>query len=238
MNQQTMIITGASRGIGKAIALKLASKNINLVLTARDIHDLEEVAFACRQREAEVLIIPGDLADPVIPLKIIEKSRDHFHQLDVLINNAAVGYPKPFEETSLEEWNFFMDVNARAPFLLCKHALPYLKKSTNPFIINISSVVGHKGYPNQMAYTASKHALLGLTKVLAREMHDTKIKVHAVCPGGVDTEMVASTRPDLDPTNLMKPEEIAGIVEFLLQQKGNAIIDQVNVRRSKSTPFD
>jgi 3-oxoacyl-[acyl-carrier protein] reductase len=238
MNQQTIIITGASRGIGKAIALELASKDVNLVLTARNIHDLEEVAFACKQKEAEALIIPGDLADPDFPLKIIEKSRDHFHHLDVLINNAAVGYPKSFEETTLEEWNFFMNINAKAPFLLCKHALPYLKKSDHPFIINISSVVGHKGYPNQLAYTASKHALLGLTKVLAREMHDTPIKVHAICPGGVDTDMVASTRPDLDPSVLMKPEEIANIIVFLLKQKGNAVIDQINVRRSKSTPFD
>ena len=130
-----------------------------------------------------------------------------------------------------------MAVNARAPFLLSKEAIPYLKRSDMATIINISSVVGVKGYINQGAYTASKHALMGLTKVLAQEVFQDGIRVHVISPGGVATSMVELTRPDIDPSTLISPEEIAEIVLFLLTHRGNAVIDEINVRRSANPPW-
>ena len=130
-----------------------------------------------------------------------------------------------------------MAVNARAPFLFCREAIPYLRKSDIPTIINISSVVGVKGYVNQGAYTASKHALMGMTKVLAQELHKDGIRVHVISPGGVATDMVTKTRPDLDISELVTPDEIADIVIFLLINRGNAVIDEINVRRHSNSPW-
>jgi 3-oxoacyl-[acyl-carrier protein] reductase len=103
--------------------------------------------------------------------------------------------------------------------------------------VNIASVVAVKGYVNQGAYTASKHALLGFTKVLARELHREGIRVHVISPGGVATDLIPSMRPDIPPETLIQPEEIAEIVWFLLSHRGNAVIDEVNVRRISNEPW-
>jgi NAD(P)-dependent dehydrogenase (short-subunit alcohol dehydrogenase family) len=157
--------------------------------------------------------------------------------LDILVNNAATGVFGPLVEVITEQWDQTMAVNARGPFLMCREAIPHLKQQERSFIINISSAVGVKGYPNQALYTASKHALMGMTKALAKEVHQDGIRVHAVCPGGVDTQMIRNARPDLDQSVLMQPQEIADIVLFLVTRQGNAVIDEIQVRREVSTPW-
>ena len=137
-----------------------------------------------------------------------------------------------------EQWNSIFSVNARAPFFLCKAALPYLKESAKPMVINISSVVGFKGYANQSAYSSSKHALAGFTKVFAKEVQPFGIRVHLISPGGVATEMVRQTRPDINPDDLIQPEEICEIVRFLVTRKGKGTIDQFYIRRFNSLAFD
>ena len=130
-----------------------------------------------------------------------------------------------------------MAINLRSPFVLTKLALPYLKKSDAATIINIASVVSHAGYPQQSIYTASKHALLGMTKSLAAEYYQDNIRVHAISPGGVYTNMVKVSRPDLKPDGMIQPEEIADIIEFLLTHRGNAVIDEILVHRVNKQPF-
>jgi 3-oxoacyl-[acyl-carrier protein] reductase len=130
-----------------------------------------------------------------------------------------------------------MAINARAPFLLCREAVPHLRKSDGATIINISSVVGRKGYVNQGAYSASKHALMGFTKVLAQELFEEDIRVYVLSPGGVATEMVTQMRPDIDPDNLIDPEDFAEIVRFLLTHRNSAVIDEINVRRASNSPW-
>ena len=141
-------------------------------------------------------------------------------------------------EVTPEQWNSIFSVNARAPFFLCKAALPYLKESAKPMVINISSVVGFKGYANQSAYSSSKHALAGFTKVFAKEVQPFGIRVHLISPGGVATEMVRQTRPDINPDDLIQPEEICEIVRFLVTRKGKGTIDQFYIRRFNSLAFD
>jgi NAD(P)-dependent dehydrogenase (short-subunit alcohol dehydrogenase family) len=157
--------------------------------------------------------------------------------MDILVNNAGIAINRTLQETSCEEWDRMMNINARAPFLLCKAALPHLKQSGRGTIIQIVSVVGVKGYVDQGAYSASKHALMGMSKVLAQEVQSDNVRVHTILPGGVATEMISSVRPDLDPAYLMQPKEIAEIVMFLLTHQGNAVIDSINVRRAASTPW-
>ena len=130
-----------------------------------------------------------------------------------------------------------MDINVKTPFFLTQKVIPFLKKSDYGTIINIASVVSHAGYPLQSVYTASKHTMLGFTKSLAREYYKENIRVHAICPGGVYTDMVKISRPDLSPEGMIMPEEIAEIVHFFLANRGNAVIDEILVHRLNKEPF-
>lgn len=237
-NKRTVILTGASRGIGKAIALALAAEGYNLALCARSADKLEETEKQCLEKGIEVLVIPADLTKPEVPGEVIEKTVKHFGHVDVLINNAGYAKSAALDDVTLDDWNMMMDLNARAPFLLAKHTVPFLKKSKDGVIINISSVVGRKGYPNQLAYSASKHALTGLTRVLGRELQQEGIRVHLISPGGVSTDMIHMARPDLDPYELIQPEEIADLVVFILNSGSKGLVDEFNVRRRNSMPFD
>ena len=138
---------------------------------------------------------------------------------------------------SLEEFDKIMAINVRVPFMLTQKALPLLKKSETPTIINIASVVSHAGYPMQSIYSASKHALLGMTKSIAREYYKENIRVHAICPGGVYTDMVKVSRPDLSPDGMIMPQDIADLVWFFLAHRTNAVVDEILVHRVTKEPF-
>ena len=183
------------------------------------------------------LAIVEDLNNIDAPQNIINRVLDYYGNLDILINNAGYALSKPLLKTNPDEWENIMAVNVRAPYFLCKYAIPHLQKSKASTIINISSVVGRLGYENQSAYAATKHALMGFSKVLAKEIQPLGIRLHTIAPGGVATDMAQTMRPDLDTSNLIKPGEIAEIILFLLQNRGNAMIDEINIRRANGTPF-
>ena len=234
---RTAVITGATRGIGKAISLSLAGHRMNLALTGRSKGNLDKTAAESEQLGSTALAVSVDFSLDRAPYEVIKRTVDRFGGIDILINNAGTALNLPFEQTGDDDWDTIMKVNARAPFILCREAIPWLEQSDIPTIINISSVVGHKGYIRQAAYSASKHALMGFTKALAREVQNRDIRVHALAPGGVATDLVASMRPDLDTRELIQPEELADIVLFLLLHRGNAVIDEINIRRISNTPW-
>ena len=231
------IITGSGSGIGKATALALAQEGMKIVLCGRTVSKLEETAKLVEEAGGKALIVSGDLRDESYIIRIVDETMEAFGRIDVLINNAGVSLAKPVVDCTAEEFDQIMDTNMKAPFLLCKYSIPHMRKSDCGTIINIASVVGHKGYVNQSLYCASKHAITGFTKVLAKEVQEDGIRVHLLSPGGVYTEMVANVRPDLDPTYLIKPVDIADIILFLLKSRGNAVIDSINIRRVNNTPF-
>ena len=230
-------MTGAGRGIGRAAAAALAAHGVRVALAARSEAELEKVRREIEEGGGEAIAFPADLAKVEVPRSLVSAVVNAFGGLDILINNAGFAESRPISATSAEEWDRLMAVNARAPFLLCREALPHLKKSGRGRIVNISSVVGYKGYVNQGAYTASKHALAGFTKVLAQEVMADGIRVHLVSPGGVDTGLATRMRPDLDRSGLTAPGEIAETILFLLCQEGSAVIDEVNIRRPGKSPW-
>jgi len=235
---KTAIVTGATKGIGKAIALKLVELGYEMVLVGRNEQDLSKLKAEIEKSGRKCLPLSVDLQNEDAPEKIIKKTIAEFGQVDVLVNNAGLAHSAKISETDLETWDNIFKVNARAPFFLSKAAVPFLMKSENPLIINIGSVVGFKGYPHQGAYSSSKHALAGFTKVLAKEVQEFGIKVHLISPGGVNTEMVQEMRPDIDHSQLIQPEEIAELVEFLVTRKGKGTIDHLYIRRQSGIPFD
>jgi len=231
------LVTGASRGIGRAIALRLAEEGAHVTLLARSGDDLDQVVSEIMAGGGSAAAAVADVADEAQVRHAVCDLVAREGGIDILVNCAGIGVFGPIAETSTEDWDRVMAVNARGPFLLCREAVPAMSGREGAVIINISSVVGVKGYVNQGAYTASKHALMGMTKVLSQELQPLGIRVHTICPGGVDTDMVANARPDLDRSVLMTTCEIAEIALFLITQRGNAIVDQINVRRAVSSPW-
>ena len=237
LSGEAAIVTGASRGIGRAISVALAQEAATVVLAARSMTKLQETAELVKQAGGKAEIIITDLLREESIINLARSVGEKFGRLDILVNNAGITHSSKLEETKTEDWQRCLQVNATAPFTLCREALPLLRKSPTSYIINISSVVGVKGYPLQSAYTASKHAVRGMTIALAEELNGTNVRVHLVCPGGVDTELIPQVRPDLKSEDLMRPEEIAELVMYLVTHKGKAIIDELHIRRSTSNPW-
>jgi len=237
LSGKVAIVTGAGRGIGRSVALALAGHGVHVSLAARTEVELNTVRSEIEVMGGKATAFPADIYYETEVIALVRDTVEQLGRLDILINNAGIGVFGPLVEASVEQWDQVMAVNARGPFLLCREAIPYLRQQQQAFIINITSVVGVKGYINQAIYSASKHAVMGMTKALAKEVQRDGIRVHAICPGGVDTEMVTQARPDLDRSKLMQPEEIADIVLFLVTRKGNAVIDEIHLRRESSTPW-
>jgi 3-oxoacyl-[acyl-carrier protein] reductase len=231
------IVTGAGRGIGRSIALTLARNGARGSLAARTEAELQAVQSEIESFGGQAASFPTDVSREAEVISLVRNTVERFGRLDILTNNAGIGIFGPLVETTTEQWDRIMAINARGPFLLCREAIPYLKKQEQAFIINIASVVGVKGYVNQAAYSASKHAVMGMTKALAKEVQGDGIRVHAICPGGVDTQLLSQARPDLDRSVLMQPEELADIVLSLVTRQGNAVIDEIHVRRAASMPW-
>jgi 3-oxoacyl-[acyl-carrier protein] reductase len=208
-----------------------------VALAARTEAQLEAVQAEIEAIGGQASSFPTDVSREAEVVALVRDTVGQFGRLDILVNNAAIGVFGPLVEVTTELWDQVFAINVRGPFLMCRESIPYLKQQELSFIINISSAVGIKGYVDQGAYTASKHALMGMTKSLAKEVHRDGIRVHAVSPGGVDTQLIAQARPDLDRSVLMRPQEIADIVLFLVTQQGNAVIDEINIRRSDSAPW-
>lgn len=235
LRNRVALITGAGSGIGRAIALRLAQEGVQLILCGRTHSKLAETKALIPNAEAS--IVTGDLLDPAFPQKCVHASIDTFGRLDILINNAGLAQSQSFEEISSEEYDRIMNTNVKAPFLLTQAALPYLRVSDYATIINIASVTAHKGYPLQSVYSASKHALIGLSKSLANEVYSDGIRVHVISPGGVFTDMVRISRPDLSGDGMILPEDVAEIAAFFLLNRGNAVIDEIEVHRIGKAPF-
>jgi 3-oxoacyl-[acyl-carrier protein] reductase len=231
------IVTGAGRGVGRAIALELARAGAVVSLAARTGPELVAVGDEISALGGASSAFAADVSEEAQMVALVGRTVERWGRLDVVVNNAGIGIFGPLEHYATEDWDRVMAVNARGPFIVCREAIPHLRRHPPSYIVNISSVVGIKGYANQAAYSASKHALMGMTKALARELQADGVRVHAICPGGIDTTMAGDARPDLDRSVLMQPQEIAETVLFLVTRRGNAVIDGIQLRRAASTPW-
>lgn len=216
---QVAIVTGASRGIGAAIAEALRACGVTVVDASRSA-------------------VPStDVSDETSVAAMFERVRCEHGQLDILVNNAGVGVFGPTQDFGTADLDRILAVNVRGTFLCCREAIRLMRTAGRGTIINISSVTGVKGYAEQAAYSASKHAVVGLTRSLSAELRGTGVRVSVVLPGGVDTEMAASARPDLERAGLLRPEDVAETVLYLLGLPPHASVDQIHLRRAASEPL-
>ena len=182
-----IFITGASKGIGKAIALSLAKSNV-IILFARTESKLKEVEKSIVELGGKCLCIVGDVTNELDVSNAISKTLESFDSIDVLINNAGIGKYKRVDEFSLKEFREVLETNVVGSFLVTKYVTPHMIANKKGQIINISSVAGLNGFKQGTAYSASKFALNGFTESLREDLKEFGIAVTAVCPGGVRTE--------------------------------------------------
>lgn len=238
INGRKAIITGASGGIGRNIALELAKEKAKLALFGRNIEKLNEIAKQVEELSGTApILMCGDLCNGEFVKKAVNEVATELGGVDILINNAGVAQSAKVEDITEKEYDLIMNTNVKAPFLLCKQTLPFLKESESATIINIASVTAHKGYPMQSIYTASKHALIGFSKAFAKEVYQEGVRVHVISPGGVFTDMIKISRPDLTSEGMIMPEDISDIILFLLKHRNNAVIDEICVHRAAKEPF-
>lgn len=230
------LITGASGGIGSAIARRFAAEGFRLALCGRNTEKLESVRAGLPQG-TEALLLPGDVNDAGYQDACLAAVQARFGGLDVLVNCAGMAQSDAFEDITPARFDEIMTLNCRTPFFLCQKALPLLRQSQAASILNIASVTAHKGYVRQAAYAASKHAMAGFTKALAAEVYEQGIRVHLISPGGVFTDMAKVSRPDLTGEEMITAEDIAEIAAFLVLRRTNAVIDEIEVHRANKAPF-
>lgn len=230
------IVTGGTRGIGRAIVEALGEREMRVLATGREQGRLDQLSRDLGDRmDLETLVC--DNGDPDQIAALFKHARELFPKLFLLVNNAAVGLYGACDDVVVEEWDLVMDVNARGYFLCSREAYRWMKEGGGGRIVNIASVVGHKGYPDQLSYAASKHAVMGITKVMAREGQEYGIRVSAICPGGVATDLVKQARPDLDAAELIQPADVGRAVLYLASEPQTCCTDLICLRRANSTPF-
>jgi len=234
---QIAIVTGAGRGIGRAVALALGENGASVITAARTKSEIESVTNEIVEAGGVSRAFQCDISDENQVRDLFFFAEQEFGKLDILINNAAVGLYGPMADFPTKELDTLLDINIRGTYICCREALRMMIPKESGYIINISSVVGFKGYENQSAYTASKHAIVGMTKSMAVEAKPHNIRASLIHPGGVDTDLVGDARPDLDRSILMQPEDIAHAVLFLLSLSERCAIDEIYIRRRTSTPF-
>src|SRR5258708_4160124 len=183
------LITGGSRGLGKAIALSLASAGAGIALVSRDPQALAAAAEEIRQAGGETANFPADVSDATQVAQLEHSVLARFGHVDILVNNAGVNVRKTLEELSLEDWNRVLGTNLTSAFLMCRTFVPHMKGRGYGRIINLTSIMSHVSIAGRTAYSASKAGLLGFTKALALELAAENITVVAISPGPFATEL-------------------------------------------------
>jgi 3-oxoacyl-[acyl-carrier protein] reductase len=226
--EYTAIVTGSTRGIGKETALLLLKNGLNVVISSKNqdnVHNtIQEIHDKFPSKKENVLGLKCDVSKPSDVKTLVDVTINKFGKIDILINNAGIVYYKSILNTTEEEWDKTIDTNLKGAFLFTKEVLPHMIKNTRGIIVNVSSGAGKAGFSNLSSYCASKFGMIGLTESLAKEIIDNNIKVMAICPGGVDTDMIKDMVNDgfnKSNTNFMKPEEVAKkIYDMIFNQKG------------------
>jgi len=231
------IVTGGGRGIGRAIALALADYGCDVAVASRTRDEIERTANEIAMFGSRGIAIQADISDPLDVEFMVRKTVETLGGIDILVNNAGIAIFKPFLDVTLDDWDKTMSINLRGAFLCAQEAVKYMISQGSGTIINVCSSASKKAYPNQLAYVASKHGMLGLSKALSIELKPYNIRVHAVCPGGVDTKLTADARPEVDRSDWMRPEDIAHIVIMLLTMHDRSTIDEVYIRRFDAEPM-
>ena len=226
---KTAIVTGASRGIGFSIAGTLARMGAKIAICARDAKKLEDAANKLQRAGAEVIAVSADVTSAKQIAALIAKTKQSFGPVEILVNNAGIGYFGPTHEADEKNWNAVLDTNLKSVFLLSKAVAPGMIERRTGHIINIASLAGKNAFKNGGIYCASKWGLIGLTECMAEDLREFGIRVSVICPGSVATDF-GSPASKKDPAKMLQPDDIAHAVEMLVTQTRQSFISEILIR--------
>src|ERR1700744_6022784 len=226
---KTALVTGASRGIGFAIARKLGQMAAKVAICARDAKKLEDAASRLRNDGAEVLAATADVASAAEIASLVTKTEKSLGPIEILVNNAGVGYFSPVQEADEKNWDSVLDTNLKSVFLLSRAVAPGMIERRTGHIINIGSLAGKNAFKNGSIYCASKWGLMGLTECMAEDLREYGIRVSVICPGSVATDF-GSPATKKNPQKMLQPDDIAHAVEMLVTQATQSFISELLIR--------
>jgi 3-oxoacyl-[acyl-carrier protein] reductase len=232
------LITGAGRGIGKAISVRFAEEGARLILCARTGPKLQEVADAIRAAGHSCVSQAVDVTREEEVAYLVQTGIAEFGQIDILVNNAGISNPKPFLQTTNADWDEAISVNLKGIIHCTRAVLPGMLQRGAGAVVNIASAAGLRGLPGSPAYTATKAAVIGLSHAIGEELGEKGIRVNVVCPGPIKTELLDSS-PVKDfvlknKAHLLPPEDVAGTVLYLASSLSGGLNSQVICLRNSN----
>lgn len=235
LKEKVAIITGAASGIGEEVARTFAREGAAVSVVDSDSERAEQVVLDIRRGGGRAIVVPADVGEEQETKRVADATAGEFGAIDILINNAATQSYGSVETMASEEWDRILRVNLKGPFLLSKYSIPFMKQRDGGAIVNIGSVQSLAAGPTTVAYVSSKHGIVGLTRSMALDLAEAKIRVNCVCPGAIDTPMLrkeAARSPNeqgfwksFQKSTILgrvgRPEEIAEMVLFLAGARGS-----------------
>ncbi len=221
------VITGGSRGIGKAIGRALASKGANVVLAARSAQDLDAAVQELHTDGLAAVAVPTDITLQEDVEMLISSTYEKFGRIDILVNNAGIGVFKPAVEMRIEEFDAMWNVNVRGVFLATKSVLPHMLKAKSGSIVNIASLAGKNSFKGGTGYAATKWALRGFASSLMLEIRESNIRVVTIFPGSVNTHFSST---NLRGDTITQPEDVADAVVFAVTAPERSIFSEIDIR--------
>jgi NADP-dependent 3-hydroxy acid dehydrogenase YdfG len=232
LSGRVAIVTGASKGIGRASALLLAKTGAKIVAVARSQDKLMQLKSEIEELGSSCGIVNGDVAQEDVAKEATRLAQETFGQLDILVNNAGIGSYASLLEYDVSDYDMLMNTNMRSTFLFTRYAVPIMKQQSRGLILQISSQAGLRGFANEAIYCATKHAQVGFTNALRLELQPFGIKVGVICPAGVKTEFALGkgrTEEGVATSGFLDAEDVAEAVLFAATQSPNARMTQIGL---------
>jgi NADP-dependent 3-hydroxy acid dehydrogenase YdfG len=233
LHGKVALITGASSGIGQAVANAFLAEGADLVVVARREDRLEALASSASEFGRRCVVVAGDAREEATAERAVQVASGELGRLDILVNNAGIGIYKNLIETSAADYDAMMDTNMRSTFLFTRHVVPVLLRQGSGMVINVASMAGVMGFPGEAVYCATKFAQVGFTQALDRELRPHGIKVGAVCPGGVKTEFAIGTgrtEEGVAASGMLDPDDVADAVLLMATQRAGSRIMEIRMR--------
>lgn len=230
LKNKVAIVTGASRGIGKSIAIALARHGADVVVASRNRDELREVEAQLQRFGCQSMIIPTDLKNEAEINQLVDKTLKIFNKIDILINNAGLGIFKNVVDFDVSDWDLMWQINVRAMFLCTKAVLPHMIENNQGAVVNIASLAGKNGFATGAGYCATKFAVMGFSKSLLLEVRKHNIRVITVCPGSVDTPFFDHTPLTPNRETILQPQEVGDTIIAALMMPARATISEIEIR--------
>ncbi|MGH9485040.1 MAG: SDR family oxidoreductase [Terriglobales bacterium] len=231
LQEQVAIVTGASQGIGRAIAVRLAAMGASVVLAARSHTRMAEVAGMIEAQKGRALSVPTDVRNQTSVEALVRSTLAAFGRVDILVNNAGIGrYGAPLHETPLEVWAATMETNLRSAYFAIRAVAPHMIQHRRGHIINIASLAAHNPLPGGTVYAASKAALHQMTVSAAEELRGFGIRASLICPGSVDTDLSPDMASKKDRSKMLRPDDVAHAVAMLVTQSPQSFVSEIQLR--------